>query len=112
MAKFNADTEDRIANAINYTKTNPSLKLSVVAHKFVVPYDLFYRRLHGRATNNTRGGYNKALDETQEGVLKVYINFLIYINVEPNLRTIQQAGNSILRASGSNRILGRDWSKN
>jgi hypothetical protein len=27
------------------------------------------------------------------------------------LRRIQQAGNSILRASGLNRILGRDWSK-
>jgi hypothetical protein len=42
MAKFNADTEDCIANAINYTKTNPSVKLSVVAYKFVVLYDLFY----------------------------------------------------------------------
>jgi len=42
MAKFNADIEDRIANAINYTKTNLGVKLSVVAYKFVVPYDLFY----------------------------------------------------------------------
>jgi len=46
MIKFNADTENRIAKAIEYTKTNPSVKLSKVA---VVPYDLFYRRLHGRA---------------------------------------------------------------
>jgi len=41
MAKFNADTEDRIANAINYTKTNPGVKLSVVAYKFVVPMTSF-----------------------------------------------------------------------
>ena len=61
--------------------------MSIVAYKFVVPYDLFYR---------------EALDE---GALKAYVNFLIYINAEP---TIQQAGNSILRANGSNRILGRD----
>jgi hypothetical protein len=68
----------------------------------VVPYDLFYRHLHGH------GGHNKALDETQEAALKMYINFLIYINSEPDLRTIQQAGNSILRVCGSSQILGRD----
>jgi len=112
MAKFNADIEDRIANAINYTKTNLGVKLSVVAYKFVVPYDLFYWRLYGRAASNTRSSYNKALDEIQEGALKAYVNFLIYINAEPNLRTIQQAGNSILRASSSNRILSCNWSKN
>jgi hypothetical protein len=79
MTKFNADTEDRIAKAIEYTKTTPGLKLTTVAVKFVVPYDLFYRRLHGRAAGNTHGGHNKALDEIQEGALKAYINFLISI---------------------------------
>jgi hypothetical protein len=74
----------------------------VVAYKFIVPYDLFYQRLHRRTASNTCGGHNKALDETQEGALKLYINFLIYINSEPNLRTVQQAGNSILWASSLN----------
>lgn len=73
MTKLNADTEDRIANAINYTKTNPSAKLFVVAYKFVVLYDPFYRRLYRRAASNAHGGHNKALDETQEGALKSYI---------------------------------------
>jgi hypothetical protein len=76
--------------------------------KFVVSYDLFYRRLNGHAAGNAHGGQNKALDEIQEGALKGYINFLIYINSEPNLHTIKQAGNSILQASGLDRILGRD----
>jgi hypothetical protein len=88
MTKFNADTEDCIANAINYTKTNPGVKLSVVAHKFVVPYNLFIERFYRSTASNTCGGHNKALDKTQEGALKLYINFLIYINSEPNLRTI------------------------
>ena len=108
MTKLNANTKNRIANAIDYTKKNPSVKLSKVAVKFVVSYNLFYQQLNGRTTRNTHRGQNKALDEIQEGALKGYINFLIYINSEPNLSTIKQAGNSILQASGLNRILGRD----
>ena len=42
MTKFNADTESRIAKAIEYSQENPSVKLSKVAVKFVVPYNLFY----------------------------------------------------------------------
>ena len=112
MTKFDPEVEKRIADAIDYSQKNPSIKLSKVAVKFVVPYDLFYRRLHGRNAGNTHSGHNKALNETQEGALKIYIKFLIYINSEPNFYTIQQAGNLILRASGLSRILGRDWSKN
>jgi len=56
MTKFNADTENRIANAIDYTKKNPGVKLSKVAVKFVVPYDLFYCCLHGRGASNTHSG--------------------------------------------------------
>jgi len=62
----------------------------------VVLYDLFHRRLHRRAAGNTHGSHNKALDATQDNVLRAYINFLIFINFEPNLSAIQQAGNSIL----------------
>jgi hypothetical protein len=112
MTKFDPEVEKRIANAIVFSQENPGLKLSKVAVQFVVPYNLFYRRLHGRAAGNTHGGHNKALDATQDNALKAYINFLIYINSEPNLSTIRQAGNSILRACGSTRILGRDWAKN
>jgi hypothetical protein len=61
---------------------------------------------------NTHGGHNKALNETEDGALKQYLNFLIYIGKDPNLHTIQQAANSLLRAGGSTRILGQDWSKN
>jgi len=112
MTKFNPEVENRIANAIAFSQKNPGIKLSKVAVQFVVPYDLFYRRLHGRGASNTHGGHNKALNATQDSALKGYINFLIYINSEPNLGTIQQAGNSILRACGLSRILGRDWAKN
>jgi hypothetical protein len=56
MTKFNADTESHIAKAIEYTKTTPSVKLSKVAVKFVVRYDLFCPRIHGRAAGNTHGG--------------------------------------------------------
>jgi len=38
MTKFNADTENRIANAIDYAQKNPDMKRSKVAVKFVVPY--------------------------------------------------------------------------
>jgi len=48
MTKFNADTEHCIANAIDCAQKNLGVKLSKVAVKFVVPYDLFYRCLHGR----------------------------------------------------------------
>jgi hypothetical protein len=112
MTKFDPEVEKRIANAIVFSQENPGLKLSKVAVQFVVLYNLFYRRLHGRGASNTHGGHNKALDTTQDSALKAYINFLIYINSEPNLSTIRQAGNSILRVYGSNRILGRDWAKN
>jgi hypothetical protein len=70
MTKFDPEVEKRIANAIEHTKKNPGTKLSKVAVKFVVPYDLFYRRLYGRGASNTYGGHNKALNETQEGALK------------------------------------------
>jgi hypothetical protein len=62
----------------------------------VVLYNLFYQRLHKRAAGNTHGSHNKALDATQDNTLKAYINFLIYINLEPNLGTIRQASNLIL----------------
>jgi hypothetical protein len=86
--------------------------MSQVAVKFAVPYDQFYRRFGGRKAGNTHGGHNKALNETEDGTLKQYLNFLIYIGKDPNLHTIQQAANLLLRAGGSTRILGRDWSKN
>ena len=108
MGKFSAETKARIKEAIAFFHANPGQKKSKIAIKFVVPYDLFYRRLNGRKDGKSKGGHNKALDETQDGALKRYINFLIYISKDPNLRTIQQAANSILRASGSDRILGRD----
>ena len=64
MTKFDPKVEKRIANAIVFFQENPGLKLSKVAVQFVVLYDLFYRRLHGRAASNTHGGHNKALDAT------------------------------------------------
>jgi len=64
MTKFDPEVEKRIANAIEHTKKNPGTKLSKVAVKFVVLYDLFYRRLYGRGAGNTHGGHNKALNET------------------------------------------------
>ena len=112
MAKYNPVTEKRVAEAIKYAKTTPGVSLSKIAVKFVVLYDLFYRRFHGRPAGNTRGGHNKALNENQDNALKGYINFLIYINQDLNLATIQQAGNSILWASRTQQILGWDWSRN
>jgi hypothetical protein len=67
-----------------------------VAVQFVVLYNLSYRRMHGRAASNTHSGHNKALDANQDNALKTYINFLIYINLEPSLSAIRQASNSIL----------------
>lgn len=107
MSKFSAETQSRIAEAIAFVQDNPDIKLTKVAVKFLIPYDQFTRRLKGRPASNSRGGHNKALDDTQEDGLRKYINFLIHIGKNPNLRTIQQAANSILRASGSTRILGR-----
>jgi len=44
VTKFNADTENCIANTIDYAQKNPDVKLFKVAVKFVVPYSLFYYR--------------------------------------------------------------------
>ena len=96
MTKFDPEVEKRIANAIVFSQEHPRLKLSKVAVQFVVLYNLFYQRLHRHSAGNTHGGHNKALNATQDSALKAYINFLIYINSEPNLSTIRQAGNSIL----------------
>jgi hypothetical protein len=47
MAKFSAETEARIKDAIAYLKANPGVKMTQIAVKFVVLYDLFYRCTNG-----------------------------------------------------------------
>ena len=63
--------------------------MSQVAVKFAVPYDQFYRRFCRQKAGNTHGRHNKALSESEDGALKQYLNFLIYIRKDPNLHTIQ-----------------------
>jgi hypothetical protein len=111
MTKFNAEREADIAKAIKYYNETPSVKKSKAAAAFLVPYNLFKKRLEGRPAQNTKGGNNKALNCDQEHALRQYLDFLINCGHQGTKIHIKLAANSILRATGSTRQLDLQWAR-
>jgi len=57
----------------------------------------------------TRGGHNKLLSEAQEEALTVYLDRCIFLGRPSKKRDLQAAVNSILRNSGSEKIVSKIW---
>ena len=70
------------------------------AAKFYVPYNLTLQRLHGRATNHSRGGNNKKFSEEEDQALIRYCERCILTGDPPEKRHIKAAANSIARVAG------------
>ena len=101
MAKFDPEEEKRMAQASDFYTRNPHVKKSTIARQFRVKLRLWKARLAGRLPQNTKGGFNKALYRDQENALKQFIDFLICLGHNINLKRVRGMANKIVGESVS-----------
>jgi hypothetical protein len=87
--KFDRAQEQRINEALNELKSNPTLKNAYLARKYRVPDSTLRARRKGRPPASSKGGNNKTLTQAQDTALKGCIAFLNYIGQPPTKYAIK-----------------------
>jgi hypothetical protein len=106
------DIEKRVIEACEYLETQESPNIAKTARVYNIPVGRLPRRFKGKAGSRIAvGGHNKALDDTAEKVLYLYIDISDELGFAIREKTLVVVANAILRNYYSSRGLPRVVSK-
>jgi phage baseplate assembly protein W len=92
--------EARIEEAVAYqSELSQSLKITVLATTFGVPYQRLRRRLQGSESRSTRSPTNMRLSNDEEEVLLTYLRRCERLGVHARVQAVTISANSLLRRS-------------
>ena len=99
MPKKSVLVEGRIQEALQCRKENPNRSITSLAKEYHVPYHRLRARLFGTPSKFDRKPTYVRLSEAQEHALCMYIDRLDHVRLSVRRSFIENAANSILRAS-------------
>ncbi|EDN02527.1 predicted protein [Histoplasma mississippiense (nom. inval.)] len=97
MPKSSNYTEEQLQRAVDAYKSNSKLKITSLSREFKVPYATLYRRINGKKSRTMRVPLNRALNDSQEEAIKIWIHQLDINFCPPTIEHIEAAANRMLR---------------
>ncbi|EDN07799.1 predicted protein [Histoplasma mississippiense (nom. inval.)] len=97
MLKSSNYTEEQLQRAVDAYKSNSKLKITSLSREFKVPYATLYGRINGKKSRTMRVPLNRALNDSQEEAIKIWIHQLDINFCPPTIEHIEAAANRMLR---------------
>ncbi|EDN07049.1 predicted protein [Histoplasma mississippiense (nom. inval.)] len=97
MSKSSNYTEEQLQRAVDVYKSNSKLKITSLSPEFKVPYATLYGRINGKKSRTMRVPLNRALNDSQEEAIKIWIHQLDINFSPPTIEHIEAAANRMLR---------------
>jgi hypothetical protein len=89
----------------------PSSQRNRHSEKYRAIYQRLIARRRGRPVSNTRGGYNKKLENPQDHAVQDYLLMLYHAGTSANLEALIVAANRVLFYSGKSSNISQRWAK-